>query len=155
MYYVCTVYTIKNIQSTCNLNIVFFQYSITHGFMVKIPSPFCFYVYTVNNENQQMPFLSFQWLNQYDYELLILLFRMVNYLTSLSKSKQEKVLKAMLQKKLLSKQKNRSAKTYRSIQILLEMNLSPLFQSCLKKTQMNYLNSAEISNSWWGNQTIL
>jgi len=81
--------------------------------------------------------------------------RMANYLTSLSKTKQEKVLKVMLQKKLLLKQKQRSAKTHRSIQLLLQMNLSPIFQTCLKKTHANYLNSAKISNSWWGNQTIL
>jgi len=81
--------------------------------------------------------------------------RLANYLTSLSPSKQETVLKIMLLRKLRSKQSKIHSKTNWSLQTLLQMNLWPLIQTCLKKRQMSYLNSVRISNTWWGSVTIL
>ncbi|XP_057315437.1 X-box-binding protein 1-like [Hydractinia symbiolongicarpus] len=81
--------------------------------------------------------------------------RLTSYLTSLDKANQEKALKTMLIKKLELNLRKKYGKKQKSIQALLRMNLVPLFQICLQKKKMNYLNSVRISKVWWGNQTIL
>lgn len=81
--------------------------------------------------------------------------RLTKFLTSLNKSKQEKVLRIMLQKKLEAKLKEKSNKTSKQIQLLLQMNLTQIFQACLLKKQRSYYPSVKKSQTWWDNQMIL
>lgn len=68
--------------------------------------------------------------------------KLSNYLTSLSTSNQEKVLKEMILRKLEPKLKQTNSK---AIQALLQTNLVPILERYRKKKQMNYSSSVRRS----------
>lgn len=80
--------------------------------------------------------------------------RLANCLTSLNSLEQEVVVKSLLQKKLMFHKNRSNIRKVRSIQILLQMNLIPLIQSCLQKTQMSYFHSVEKSRTLWMDPTM-
>jgi len=82
--------------------------------------------------------------------------KLENCLLSLNESEQEVVVKYLLQKKLILQQSNNSApsKKTKLIQMLLQMDLVPIIQSCLLKTQ-NYFPSVKRSKTLWMDPAIL
>jgi len=83
--------------------------------------------------------------------------KLENCLLSLNESEQEVVVKYLLQKKLIQQSNNNSAppsKKTKLIQMLLQMDLVPIIQSCLLKTQ-NYFPSVKRSKTLWMDPAIL
>lgn len=86
--------------------------------------------------------------------------RLENCLLSLNESEQEVVVKYLLQKKLIvqkmnSKENNNNnsssmpaSKTTKLIQLLLQMDLVPIIQSCLVKTQNFFPSVKKFKTSW-------
>jgi len=68
--------------------------------------------------------------------------KLANYLTSLSASNQEKVLKEMILRKVEPKLKQKNSK---AIQALLQTNLVPILERYRRKRRMNYSSSVKRS----------